>query len=263
MTESTAASRLQDMIRKVEGILAKANSTSNAHEAETFFAKAQQLMAKHGIDEMMINRAAGEVKAEEVTHSDMDVKRSGYFESMVRLATEVARANGVETLIKTPQSWGTAAGVRFIGMPSDITKTMMLYTALLAHCTRERRTLPYHIDTMDDSTKEGKNAKAKAIAHYRHSFSLGYAIRIGERLWDMKRATEREATEADATGSLLPALIDKGRAVAEYKAAQAGTPLRSRGKKRDVHGINSGRSAADRADLGGGRPLNEGRKAIG
>lgn len=241
------------MVSKVEKLLAKANRAATQEEADTFFAGAQRIMTEHGIEETMLNLSSGEVKAEEVIDTDMVIKRSGYFESMVTLASEVARANDVRVLIKEQRSWGTEAGVRFVGFPSDISKAMMMYTALLAHCTRERRTLPTYIDAMPERDREEKNARAKAIAHWRHSFSLGYARRIGQRLYEMKLEAERAAKAADSTGTLLPALIDKAALVQAAADAMAGKPRAQRRRMIDGAGYRSGQEAANRADLGGRR----------
>jgi len=41
----------ENLIRKIAAILAKANGTDNEHEADTFFAKAKEMMEAHGLTE--------------------------------------------------------------------------------------------------------------------------------------------------------------------------------------------------------------------
>ena len=49
--------KFQDMLRKCEGLLRKAESTDSEHEREAFLAKAAELMAKYSIDEHMLRDA--------------------------------------------------------------------------------------------------------------------------------------------------------------------------------------------------------------
>ena len=242
INETEAQSRLNAMIRKVEGLLKKAQSTDNEAEADAFFTKAQALMTKHGIEEAMLDLAKGEKPAEQVIHSDLDIKRSGYFESMVILARACGEANNCRVLVKTPKDWGQFAGVRFVGFETDITKAKMLYTALLAHCVRSRKTVPEYVLAME-MTKPG------FIGRWRRDFSEGYGNRIHTRLITLKREQER-AADAEYGGSLLPALIDRATLVADYADAMAGKPRNRRQGSRMSDATERGRQAADNADLG-------------
>jgi hypothetical protein len=254
--ETTRQERLDNMIRKVEGLLKKATATTNEHEADAFFAKAQQLMTEHGIEETMLALDKDEVKAEEVIHQDFNINRSGFFESMVRLATACAATNDVEVLVKQPKSWGTEAGVRFIGMESDITKVKMLYVALLAHCVRERKNAP-------DWVRQQELYEKGFIQRWRRDFSLGYASRIRERLMEIKRAEEAAADDR-SDGRFLPALRDKNQLVRDYAANMTAAPKAQRQRKGPMSdAFNGGRTAAERADLGQSRVGGTDRPQIG
>lgn len=47
----------QDLLRKISGLLAKAEGTDNEHEANAFFEKAFDLMTRHAIDEARVREA--------------------------------------------------------------------------------------------------------------------------------------------------------------------------------------------------------------
>lgn len=251
--ETAAQERLNSMIRKVEGLLKKAQRTENSEEADAFFAKAQEMMTKHGIEEAMLALGKEEVPAEEVIHSDMPINRSGFFNSMVILARACGDANGCQVLVKLPASWRTEAGVRFIGFESDITKAKMLYTALLAHCVRERKNVPQYV-------RDIEMVKKGYIGRWRRDFSEGYGNRIWTRLMEIKRAEERAADVASG-GSLLPALVDRAQLVKDYAASMSGKPRRSRTQTRMSDATDAGHRSANRADLGQTR-VGGNRRAI-
>lgn len=251
MTETTAQERLDAMIAKVEKIMRKAERTTNPEEAATFFENAQRLMAKHGIDENTLRLSEPEIPAEKVIHNDMVIKRSGFFESMVRLASVCAEANDVRVLIKTPSDWGVHAGVRFVGLESSIVKAKMLYVSLLAQCMRERRNIPgsakYEAETAE---MMGNGTASHYLAKWRRDFSLGFASRIGDRLREIKRSVESEAIKSD--GRMLPMLQDQRAEVTRYYESMVGAPRRTGGSRQgpNAGAFGAGSRAADRADLG-------------
>jgi hypothetical protein len=251
MTESTRQSRLDDMIRKVEGLFKKAEATKNEHESDAFFAKAQALMAKHGIEEEMLRINDSEIPVESVVHEDYAIKRSGFFDSMVRLALACAEANNVRCLVKTPDRFKAEAGVRFVGLPSNIIKAKLLYVSLLGQCMRFRRYVPE--DVRDDAARHEAWSNGSAshyIQKWRRDFSLGFAQRIGARLAEIQRAAEEAARQTDNRMALV--LADRKDEVDQYWNRMAGGPAygsRARqGPMADAFG--AGQSAANRADLG-------------
>lgn len=250
MTDTTAQQRLDAMIAKVEKIMRKAERAGSPEEAQAFFEGAQRLMAQHGIDEAMLRLSEPEMPAEEAITSDMIIKRSGFFDSMVRLAIVIAEANDVRCLVKNGKDWGSNAGVRFIGMDSDIAKAKMLYTSLLAQCMRERRNIP------DDVTNRASWMDDGAGKHYtqkwRRDFSIGFAARIGTRLRQVKKETEAAAVRSDTSGRLLPALADRKAVVDRLYDSQFTVPGRARSSRSGpmADAFEAGGRAADRADLG-------------
>lgn len=243
--------RMNDLIRKVEALMRKAERTDNEAEAEAFYGKAQQLMSQHNIDEAMLRLSDTEIPAEEVIYDDMAIKRSGFFESMLKLAVACAEANDVRCLVKTPKDWRENAGVRFVGLPSNITKAKMLYVGLLAQCLKFRRSVPDYVKD------EAEYAGAGYIQRWRRDFSLGFAARIGSRLQEMKRETERAAAAKD--DRLLPVLASRKDEVDRYYSSMVGAPRRGRSRSGPMSdAFAAGSNAANRADLGGGTRVGGG-----
>ncbi|MEU4422781.1 DUF2786 domain-containing protein [Actinoplanes sp. NPDC024001] len=207
------------ILDRVRALLAKAEATDFPAEAETYSAKAQELITRYRI--------------EEVTAPDVDVtpfaRRIGvdhpYESEKASLLDAVARANTCRTV------WSPELGFSTVfGFDADIEAVELLYTSLLVQANRAM--------TRDEPAK-GK-ARVKA---FRRSFLVAYAIRIGERL---RQAAEREFAGHD----LLPVL--RNREVQVHEAMDRAFPrtVRARGRRVDsLEGWESGRAAADEAEL--------------
>lgn len=244
----------ETMIEKVEKLLRKAERAGTPEEADAFFSKAQELMTKWSIDETILNLSGEATRSDDLTEEVVIMKRSGYFDPMVRLIAGIGLANDVKVLVRKPSSWGVNAGAVLIGWKTDIEKTKMLYASLLLQLSRERRR---------DLTDEIRAYPESMRNRWKHSYSFAYADRIAERLAEVVAATKEEAVRADSTGSLLPALLDRKDAVDRYYAEKPKGKANNRSRLMDRDGLNSGRSAANRADLGGSRVGSGPSKAIG
>jgi hypothetical protein len=218
-------------LRRVQALLAKAESTEFPAEAETLLAKAQELMSRHAIDDAML-RAAGSAEREPID-SHAVVVESPYAGPKSLLLGAVARANRCRMVID-----GSGRGPRrcvLVGHRSDITGAKTMFIALSLHATRSM--LAADVPPWD------------APRRFRHAFLLAFAARIGERL----RAAD-EAALADAErkvgGSVSLVLLDRSEAVDRAFAARFPhlRPVRVQASSRA--GLESGRVAADRAALG-------------
>ena len=78
------------MLNRIRTLLAKAEATEFAAEAETFTAKAQDLMTRHAIDEALL-RAAGDQPIE-IEGVRVHI-HNPYATEKVQLLNQVARAN--------------------------------------------------------------------------------------------------------------------------------------------------------------------------
>ncbi|WP_122981957.1 DUF2786 domain-containing protein [Actinoplanes teichomyceticus] len=210
----------QRVLDRVRALLAKAEATDFPAEAETYSAKAQELITRYRI--------------EEVTAPAVDVtpfaRRIGvdhpYENEKASLLDAVSRANGCRTV------WSPELGFSTVfGFDADIDAVELLYTSLLVQANRAM--------TRDEPAK-GK-ARVKA---FRRSFLVAYAVRIGERL---RRAAEREYA---GHGDLLPVLRNRDVQVRAAMDRVFPRTVRARGSRVDsLEGWESGRAAADEAQL--------------
>lgn len=221
--------------RRVHALLAKAESTEYPAEAETLLAKAQELMARHAIDEAML-RGGHDTSI----GSERVVVEPPYAGSKASLLSVVARANGCRVVIS-----GGGRGAQLcvlVGPATGRANARSMFTALSMHATRQMlaAAVPPH-----DTPRR-----------FRHAFLLAFAHRIGERLAAVKTTAEHDA-EAAAGRSVSLVLVGQEQAVdaavaAEFPDLRLITRHASSGA-----GVRSGRTAADRAGLGaqvGGAP---------
>jgi uncharacterized membrane protein len=217
------------VLNRIRTLLAKAEATEFAAEAETFTAKAQDLMTRHAIDEALLRVAVD---------GPIDIRgvrvhiHNPYAGEKVSLLNQVARANRCRAV------WNKPLGlVTVLGTPVDVDQVEMLFTSLLIQATR---------------AMAGAGARRAGSfdrsASFRRSFLMAYAVRVGERL------TESSAAATASYGAeLVPVLQRQTDAVqAEFERLFPQTRTAKAGRY-NAAGWEAGREAADRAHLTAGR----------
>lgn len=235
-TPSTAAD--PKMLNRIRGLLTKAERTEFTQEAETFTAKAQELMTRYAIDAALLRTRAhtgpANVRSRRV-HLD-----NPYVTEKVHLLTAIGEANRVRTVWFGDLSIAVA-----VGTPVDLQQVDLLFTSLLVQANH----------TLQSTAGQGRSG-ARTTA-FRKAFLAGFASRVGQRLGEADaRATEAAAAdESMPVADLLPILATTSAAVeAEFNRLFPGT-RRSRSRSVDAGGWHAGRAAADDASLtpGAGR----------
>jgi hypothetical protein len=218
------------MLAKVRALLAKAESTDFEEEAAALTAKAQELMARHAIDQAMVEDSR--------TGQPPQGRRIGiddpYAAGKARLLVSVAGANRCRTVWMDDYGFSTV-----FGFPGDLDIVDVLYTSLLVQATRAM--------TAAGSVRD--EAGRSRTRSFRLSFLVSFAVRIGERLG---AATARATDEAEAVhgDALLPVLAQRR---AEVDDAVTAAFPRLRAMNTPVSNWNgwvAGRVAADLAHLG-------------
>jgi hypothetical protein len=221
----------QRVLERVRGLLAKAESTTFEAEAETYTAKAQELMARHSIDYALL--AAERGGKEEPLGRRLPIDNP-YEAEKVTLVNAVAMANRAQAV------WSQQLGfVTVFGFPADLDAIELLFTSLLVQATR----------AMTAAGQQRSPDGRSRTRSFRQSFLTGFAHRIGERL---RQATDTATAEAAGeTGrDLLPVLASREEQVTE--ALQTMFPevyVTTRSRVNNAHGYHSGVAAADRASL--------------
>jgi hypothetical protein len=235
-----AARGNERILSKVRGLLAKAESTEFADEAEALSARAQELMAKYSIDHALLAAQAG--RRDEPASRRLPV--DGPYESAkASLLSAVAKTNRCRTV------WYQRLGMSaVVGFDADLDAVELLFTSLLVQANSAM---------LRAGAKRDRYGRSRTRA-FRQSFLVAYAIRIGERLAGVAEETERRAVSQAPARSLLPVLAARDQAVDDAVDAIFGDSL-TRGRATratDAEGWYSGRAAADLATLQGHREVS-------
>lgn len=219
------------LLDRVRALLAKAESTGYPAEAETYTAKAQELIARHSIDEALVAGRDGALVAVVPFARRIGVDHP-YESEKASLLSAVAQANRCHAV------WSPELGFATVfGFDADIDAVDLLYTSLLVQGARAMAR---------DEPPGGKAGRARLKA-FRQSFLVAYAVRIGERL---SRAAEAAVAAAPQAAGLLPVLRSRDEQVREAMLRVFPRTVRGRGSRVDSReGWESGRDAADRAEL--------------
>ncbi|MFI8824550.1 DUF2786 domain-containing protein [Streptomyces sp. NPDC053431] len=215
------------MLTRIRALLAKAEATTYAEEAEALTAKAQELMARHSLDEASLAAGAPSPETPGAIRIGVDPP---YEQAKAILLDAVATANHCRAV------WNEAYGFStVVGFEADLDPVELLYTSLLVQGTA----------AMTRAEAEQRKGGRKRTKSFRQSFLLAYANRLGARL---SATTRRVAAE---TPTLLPALASREVAVGartdELFPETRTTRVRAAW---DEAGWDHGTSAADRAGLG-------------
>lgn len=217
----------------IRALLAKAEATEYAEEADAFTGKAQDLMTRYAIDEALLADTAGiEVRTRRV-HID-----NPYAAAKAQLLATVSGVNRVKAI------WDDEhAIVTVVGLPVDLDLAEMLFTSLLVQATRAM--------TEAGAVTSGGHRLDRSPS-FRRGFLLSYADRIGERLTEAGVHAQQEETQRRG-GDLLPVLARRSAAVEQEFARIFPDTRPSKVTRVDARGWHAGRAAADRAVLARGQ----------
>jgi len=242
--------------RKVRGLLALAESTDNAEEAQAFYAKAQSLMLAYGLDEAMLNRRQEEHV--EPTTARLEFKGT-YARAWVSAAFSVSSAAGCKGVYGTHYGRGGRGAPSFyvslVGMPDDIEFVQVVMASVTLQCANAWKA--WKASRFDWSAMEASD-KVKS----QKSYIVGYGMGVGDKIRRARAQTVAEKVTQHGTGTELVLASREHRVAAEYARLH---PARSLGKGRSMNvggrAFGEGRTAGGRADVGG-TSLGGGGRAI-
>jgi len=249
--EGSASAADDRILGRIRALLAKAESTEFAEEAEALSARAQELMAKYSIDHALLAAQAGE--REEPSGHRIPVD-GPYEEPKATLLNVIALANRCRAV------WSKDVGLMtVVGFPADLNAVELLFTSLLVQANTAM---------LRAGGKKDEFGRSRTRA-FRQSFLVSYAIRIGERLEeatahataeavDELAAAERDGTGAVSSGAdLVPFLAARQHEVDDAVDELFGGNLKRGRSARvtDAEGWVSGRAAADLARLHDRQPV--------
>ncbi|MFH9766041.1 DUF2786 domain-containing protein [Streptomyces microflavus] len=231
------------MLTRIRALLAKAEATGFPEEAEALTSKAQELMARHSIDEALI---AARTRSTETPGACRIGVEPPYESAKAILLDAVASANRCQAVWNGDLGFSTV-----VGFEADLEAVELLFTSLLVQGTA----------AMTRAEAGQRASGRKRTKTFRQSFLMAYAQRLGSRLADtterataaadMDTDTETGAGTAEGTSGLLPVLSARDVAVTETaeRMFPRTTTTRVRGAT-DLDGWNHGTEAADRARMG-------------
>ncbi|WP_069887336.1 DUF2786 domain-containing protein, partial [Streptomyces luteocolor] len=230
-------------LTRIRALLAKAEATGYPEEAEALTAKAQELMARHSLDEALL---AARTHAKDTPAACRIGVDAPYETAKAILLDAVATANRCRAV------WNEAYGFStVVGFESDLEAVELLHTSLLVQGTAA-------MTRAEAAQRAGGRKRTKT---FRQAFLMAYAHRIGGRLAETadhatKEATQGEGAARDGAADLLPVLAARDVAVTDRTEQMfpETTTTRVRGVT-DGEGWAHGTEAADRAHVA---PRNRG-----
>ncbi|KUM79541.1 DUF2786 domain-containing protein [Streptomyces curacoi] len=219
------------MLSRIRALLAKAEATGFPEEAEALSAKAQELMARHSVDEAVL-AARDHVRKDAPSACRIGVEPP-YEQAKAVLLDAVATANHCRAVWNEPFGFSTV-----VGFEADLEAVELLYTSLLVQAQTA-------MTKAEAAQRAGGRKRTKT---FRHSFLAAYAHRIGTHL--------AAVAQTQVTQDLLPVLASREVAVTDRleRMFPETTTTRLRGVS-DEAGWVEGSEAADRAQMRPRRPL--------
>ncbi|MBB5081290.1 DUF2786 domain-containing protein [Nonomuraea endophytica] len=218
------------MLKRIQGLLAKAQATNFEAEADTYMAAALKLMAKYGV-EMAHLADSGQV-ADEVTTFEVLIGTS-YGVDRRALLVNIARAKRCRPVYRQMPNGYL---VTIVGHASDLEQVKLLNASLQLQMGKGART--------------ARDSSGKSSTGFRKGWMLGFYTRVYERMMDAERAATSEPRPADtasATGRSTE-LVLASREQAVQASFEKRYPKLGKAPKRtltNASGYSAGRAAGD------------------
>jgi hypothetical protein len=219
------------VLERVRRLLAQAESTTFPAEAETFTAKAHELIARHALDTAMLWEQ--QARGDEPTSIRLPID-DPYVDAKSLLLHVVATSSRCRAVFHSQLALATV-----VGFADDVAAADLLFTSLLVQAQSA-------LQAESAAAPPGSRVRSRG---FRSSFWLAYAHRVGQRLAEINEAVEA-AADADRPGALLPVLVARSGAIDDVVESMFGRLTTSRSRTvRDGFGWERGAQAADRAQL--------------
>lgn len=245
----------QRLLDRIRALLAKAEATNYPDEADTYTAKAAELIAKYGINQAMLAAAGGRRDAIDQQRIDID---NPYSTDKARLLGAIARALRCRVV-----NWGTPRKTAYcilVGYESDRERVELLYTSLLLQAVGQlTRVRPPAVNSWS-----WDGPSAAEIARHRRSWFIGFTAAARQRLQAIEAHAAAQADTSSGTPGTALVLADRRTQVERYFDEQY--PDLDAGRKSkatlDPDAYHAGHQAGQRADLGQTRVSNDEQAAL-
>ncbi len=245
-----------EILAKIRKILTKAEDpAATREEAETYTAKAAELVAAYGIDRALLaqEHPESDVVGDRVVVLDppyaldkADLLSTVAFQLRCRAVQRVRYAGGAKEI-----------SLHLFGYESDLLRSELLYTSLLLQATSTLARTPV--------------PRGESAAAFRRSWLAGFTSAVNRRVRDSEQRAQAAAehtSPAPAAPRARPAasvalvLADRSAAVTTVMQAEYPRLGKAQGRQLSGSGGAAGWRAGQRADLGGSRPGDRQRRRI-
>lgn len=230
------------VLARVRGLLAKAEATEYPEEAEALSAKAQELISRYSLDQLLHASAAGPGSGPAPIVPRRLWMEPPYVGAKANLIHQVAIANRCSTVVAERLGFTTVVGVT-----ADLDAVELLSTSLMVQADTAMFAAGRQVDRYGGSR----------TASYRRSFLLAYATRIGQRLTEASDSAVTAATAANRDSALVPLLRGQRERVDETLTELFPHTIRKRATVGNMKGWSEGTAAADAARLDVHRPISD------
>ncbi|HSE08132.1 MAG TPA: DUF2786 domain-containing protein [Nocardioidaceae bacterium] len=251
--ERPALDRPSDaVLAKVRKILAKAEDpAATREEAETYTAKAADLIAAYGIDRALL---AQNVPGSDVVGDRVVVLDAPYALDKANLLSGVAVSLRCQAVQRTRYDAGSKElSMHLFGYDSDLARAEVLYTSLLLQAT--------------SSLARAFVPPGEHVAAYRRSWLAGFTAAVVRRLQEIEQRAADAAEDSGGRSSdgRSVALVLADRSSMVRRAMEDAYPGLRKAQARSLSGSGgrSGYLAGERADLGGTRVERAVRGQVG
>ena len=269
-------------LTKIAGLLRKAETTDNEHEADAYLQAAQRLATLASVD-LAVARAhsTAREKRSVPTHRSIPIGEAGKrgLRTFVQLFLAIGRANNLTCDIA-----GDSSRVHAYGFDTDIDAAEALYSSLVVQMVRAsdeyikskrfaQETVGRWVRVPPDAaswrrpTHEWQERPVHASTA-RINFQQAFAARIGARLTEVARQAQQQAVAADTSGTSGVELVLRAREVELREHYQSHSTARGswRGTSANAGYSELASRAGDRAGrtarLGGEQAIGGSRPAI-
>lgn len=210
-------------LARVRALLAKAESTEFPEEAEALSAKAQELMARHSLQRLVVEATEPELAPIVSRRLWVDAP---YADAKALLVQRVAGPNRCSPVFAAELGFVTV-----VGHERDVSGVELLVTSLLVQANRAML-----------GRRSGQTGSTRS---FRQSFLVSYADGIGERLVGSAGAMVEEL----GGGALLPVLRADADRIEDERRRLFPELVRKSVSSNNAAGRQAGRAAADVAVL--------------
>jgi hypothetical protein len=239
----------ENLLNRIRALLAKAESSEFPEEAETYTAKAMELISKYGIDQTLLQakeKTSGIGDRIFKVYAPFARDKVTFFNAIVN----VLGGRAVWLSHKSRQNNGFEE-LHVFATDTDLARIDMLFTSLLVQCSNA---MNYAVR----DSWEGQNRPRK----FKSDFLYGFTTEVGQRLREAERRAAKQAEgAAKAQGMSMDLVLVSKKDQVNRRVEDVYTNLLNKNRRRSPVGAGYGNGvvAGKNADLGDKR-VNTGAK---